>query len=153
METFGVFDGGEGGDGARGQFVQSSANRSAVVSATPTQPRGPRPAAQNAYRAPNPDNQQKQLVPRGEMGDRSLLGANASANFETYHDTIATRARVWAGQGPDPFSKSGKKETGVRNTFFILTLSGQIRKICSNSISSLNLKFVNIKMSIQLKPS
>ena len=37
-------------------------------------------------------------------------GSNASANFETYHDTIATRARVWAGQGPDPFSKSGKKD-------------------------------------------
>ena len=32
METFGVFDGGEGGDGAqRGQFVQQTANRSAVV--------------------------------------------------------------------------------------------------------------------------
>ena len=39
-----------------------------------------------------------------------MLGSNASANFETYHDTIATRARVWAGQGPDPFSKSGKKD-------------------------------------------
>ena len=55
METFGVFDGGEGGDGAqRGQFVQQTANRSAVVVAD-RQPRGPRPAAQMAYRPPNPD--------------------------------------------------------------------------------------------------
>ena len=45
METYGVFDGGEGGEGQqRGQFIQVAANRSAVVS---TQPRGPRPAAQD----------------------------------------------------------------------------------------------------------
>ena len=32
METYGVFDGGEGGDGAqRGQFVKQTANRSAIV--------------------------------------------------------------------------------------------------------------------------
>ena len=45
METFGVFDGGEqAATTQRGQFVQTSANRSAVVA---TQPRGPRPASQN----------------------------------------------------------------------------------------------------------
>jgi len=114
METFGVFDGGEqAATTQRGQFVQTSANRSAVVA---TQPRGPRPASQNQYRAPNPStalevqNDEAKKMAIANIGDRSLLGSNASANFETYHDTIATRARVWAGQGPDPFSKSGKKD-------------------------------------------
>ena len=114
METFGIFDGGETGGGeSRGQFVQSAANRSAVQAGG--QPKGPRPASQANYRAPNPSNAvaianaQNQVATR-DIGDRSLLGSNASANFETYHDTIATRARVWAGQGPDPFSRSGKKD-------------------------------------------
>ena len=76
METYGVFDGGEQASGgqARGQFVQTSINRSSVVA---TQPRGPRPAAQNQYRAPNPNKQeedkQKQLAIHN-IGDRSLLG-------------------------------------------------------------------------------
>ena len=63
-----------------------------------------------AYRPPNAERQNEKQVSVRDVGDRSLLGSNASANFETYHDTIATRARVWAGQGPDPFSKSGKKD-------------------------------------------
>lgn len=115
METFGIFDGGEAGDGgsgSRGQFVQSATNRSAIVAAGTGAPKGPRPASQALYRAPTPkDNGPggNQVAVR-DVGDRSLLGSNASANFETYHDTIATRARVWAGQGPDPFSKSGKKD-------------------------------------------
>jgi len=111
METFGVFDGGEGGDGAqRGQFVQQTTNRSSAVAVRSDQPRGPRPASQMAYRPPNAERQNEKQVSVRDVGDRSLLGSNASANFETYHDTIATRARVWAGQGPDPFSKSGKKD-------------------------------------------
>ena len=76
METYDVFGGGEqaAGGQARGQFVQTSVNRSAVV---PAQPRGPRPAAQNQYRAPNPnrseEDKQKQIAIHN-IGDRSLLG-------------------------------------------------------------------------------
>ena len=106
-----MFDGDAAADqNSRGQFVQSATNRSAIVAATPLgAPKGPRPASQALYRAPTPKDSNNQVAVR-DVGDRSLLGSNASANFETYHDTIATRARVWAGQGPDPFSKSGKKD-------------------------------------------
>ena len=78
METFGVFDGGEqAATTQRGQFVQTSANRSAVVA---TQPRGPRPASQNQYRAPNPStalevqNDEAKKMAIANIGDRSLLG-------------------------------------------------------------------------------
>jgi hypothetical protein len=108
METFGMFDGGETGDtqGRSGTFQQTAQSRSAVVAVQ--QPKGgPRPASQALYRAPTQRDNNTQLVSK-DVGDRSLLGSNASANFETYNDTIATRARVWAGQGPDPFSRSGR---------------------------------------------
>ena len=50
METFGVFDGGEGGDGAqRGQFVQQTTNRSSAVAVRSDQPRGPRPASVRVF--------------------------------------------------------------------------------------------------------